>query len=83
MAKRRPVGVLSWSPTVWRKVEHIRDRIMRGIGTEEALIREDIQELAATMGASPRAMHWRKPLSISEINRMAPTEEVRSRPGRP
>jgi hypothetical protein len=28
-------------------------------------------------------MQWRKPLSIEEINRMAPTPEVRERQGRP
>jgi hypothetical protein len=83
MAKRQPVGVLRWSPTIWRKAEHVRDRIMRGLGTEEALIPEDIVGVAAALGASPKAMHWRKPLSIMEINQMAPTEEVRARRGRP
>jgi len=73
MAKRQPVSVLRWSPTLWRKIEHIRDRIMRGLGTEEPLIPEDIRGVAH---------HWRKPLSIIEINQMAPTTEVRERPGR-
>ena len=83
MAERQPVGVLRWSPTIWRRVEHIRDRVMRGLGTDEALIPEDIAGLAAAVGASPKAMHWRKPLAITEINRMAPTPEVRDRQGRP
>lgn len=56
---------------------------MRGLGTNEAMIAEDIAAVVAETGISPRAMHWRKPLSIEEINRMAPTEEVRARPGRP
>lgn len=47
---------------------------MRGLGTEEPLIPEDIRGVAH---------HWRKPLSIIEINQMAPTTEVRERPGRP
>lgn len=83
MALRRPVGVLRWSPTKWRRIEHIRDRIMGRIGTSEAIIPEDIIRMAAEVGAEPRAMHWRKPLSIEEVNRMAPTEEVHRRPGRP
>jgi hypothetical protein len=47
------------------------------------MIPENIAELPAVTGMSPRAMHWRKPLSIEEVNRMAPTEEVRARKGRP
>ena len=61
----------------------MRDRIMRDTGTSEPFIAEDVQEMAAVLGVSPRAMHWRKPLSIPEINRMAPTSEVRERKGRP
>jgi hypothetical protein len=29
------------------------------------------------------AVHWRKPLTLAEINQMAPTEDVRLRRGRP
>ena len=46
---------------------------MDKIGTGEKLIEE--------MGKV--APHWRKPLSIAEINRMASTPEVRRREGRP
>lgn len=53
------------------------------VGTDEAFIGENVQELADVLGVSPRAMHWRKPLSTVEINRMAPTQEVRARQGRP
>jgi hypothetical protein len=74
MAKQQPVPVLRWSPTLKRRIEHIRDRIMRGLGTDEPLIPEDIRGIAH---------HWRKPLSIPEINQMAPTPEVRERRGRP
>ena len=74
MAKRQPVPVLRWSPTLLRKIEHVRDRIMRGLGTVEALIPEDIRGVAH---------HWRKPLSIEEVNQMAMTPEVRGRQGRP
>ena len=83
MAKRQPVPVLSWSPTIWRRAEHIRDRILRGLGTDEAIIADDIAAMAAAFGASPKAMHWRKPVSILEINRMEPTAEVKERRGRP
>jgi hypothetical protein len=83
MAKRQPVGVLRWSPTIWRRAEHIRDRIMRGLGTDEPIIAEDMAAVFAAFGVSPKAMHWRKPLSIMEINQMAPTDEVKQRKGRP
>ena len=56
------------------RIEAARDRIMRGVGTSEPFI----PELAAQATAQ-----WRKPLSVEEINRMAPTAEVRARPGRP
>ena len=48
---------------------------MRGLGTDEGWIEEP--------GPTGRALTWRKPLSITEINQMAPTPEVRARPGRP
>ena len=83
MAQRQPVGVLRWSPTIWRRVEHIRDRVLRGLGTAEPAIAEDVAALSAALGASPKAMHWRKPLNLMEINQMAPTGEVRERKGRP
>jgi hypothetical protein len=68
---------------MWRKMEALRDRIMYGIGTEEPFVGED---LAALQAVNPRpvvAMHWRKPLSIAEVNRMAPTVEMKQRAGRP
>lgn len=52
-------------------------------GTSEPWISEDIQRMADELGVSPRAMHWRKPLTIEEVARMAPTDEVRERRGRP
>ena len=58
-----------------RKIEHARDTILRGVGTDEAWIEEP--------GPNGRVITWRKPLSLIEINQMAPTPEVRSRPGRP
>ena len=74
--QRGLLPVLRWSPTVWRKIEATRDRIMRGVGSAEPLIQE--REPALT-----RTVQWRKPLSFDEVNRMAPTMEVRQRPGRP
>ena len=56
---------------------------MRGVGTEEPFIMEDVQAMAMVLGRSPGTVQWRKPLSIVEINRMAPTVEVRERKGRP
>jgi len=67
------VKVLRWSATTWRKIEAARDRIMFGLGTGEPYVEE-----RGTM-----SVHWRRPLSIEEINQMAPTEEVRERRGRP
>ena len=56
-----------------RKMEALRDKIMRGLGTDEPWVTE--------MGAI--ACHYRRPLRIDEINQMAQTPEVRERPGRP
>lgn len=83
MRRRAPVPVLRWSPTIWRRMEAIRDRVMFKLGSQEPFIGEDIQRMAMETGRSPIAMHWRKPLSIVEVNQMAPTEEVKARPGRP
>lgn len=58
-----------------RRIEAIRDRIMGMCGTTEALVTDDYP--------SRVTMQWRKPLSIDEVNRMAPTAEVRMRPDRP
>ena len=66
-----------------RRAEAMRDRIFRGVGTEEPFIEENYAEMRDAIGAEPSAAHWRKPLSIMEINRMAPTEDVRARRGRP
>jgi hypothetical protein len=71
--------VLRWSPTVLRRLEAHKDRIFRGVGSPERVIPVEGAELAALRVT----MQWRKPLSIEEINRMAPTPEVRARPGRP
>jgi hypothetical protein len=62
-----------------RKVEAIRDRIMSMCGTSEPLIAAD--DFPA--GHVRVTMQWRKPLSIEEVARMAPTPEVRERKGRP
>lgn len=62
-----------------RRIEAIRDRIMGMCGTDEPLI-EPTGEEAAMMRVT---LQWRRPLSISEVARMAPTPEVRERPGRP
>jgi len=71
--------VLRWSPTKWRKAEAIRDRVMRGLGTDEAYIMED---MTGMLGNRAISVHWRKPLRIDEVNRMAPTPEVIARLGR-
>ena len=71
-----PVPVLRWSPT---KAEALRDRIMRGVGTDEPWVTE---EMSRQLGEMVVAVHCRRPLRIDEINRMAPTEAVRHRPGR-
>ena len=55
-----------------RKAEATRDKVMRGAGTGEPWVTE----------TGLFAMHWRKPLSLSEVNRMTPTPEVRAREGR-
>lgn len=74
-----PVSVLRWSPTLWRRMEALRDRILFGLGTREPVIavaNEERAVLAVTM-------QWRKPLSIEEVNQLADTPDVRARAGRP
>lgn len=78
----RPLPVLSWSPTKWRKAEAIRDKIMRGAGTDEPWFMDDPREVAAELGFASIAVHWRKPLRVDEVARMAPTPEVKAREGR-
>ena len=73
IATRKPAPVLRWSPTALRKIEALRDRIMRGLGTDEPWVTE----------AGGIAMHYRRPLRIEEVNQMAQTPEVVARPGRP
>ncbi len=63
-----------------RRIEAVRDRIMGMCGTNERLIPVGADEFPA---GRPVTMQWRKPLSILEVNRMAPTAEVRERRGRP
>ena len=72
--------VLRWSPTTWRRMEALRDRIMHGVGTDEEYVMENHAEF---LGERAVAVSWRRPLRIDEINRMAPTPEVRERKGRP
>jgi hypothetical protein len=74
------VPVLRWSPTKWRKAEALRDRIMRGVGTEEPWV---VEEMSSELGMHAISVHYRRPLRIDEIARMAPTDEVRAREGRP
>jgi hypothetical protein len=74
------------SLTKRREIEHLRDTIFRGVGTDEPLIEEDLTTMAGELGIDPGAIvtrQWRKPLSIVEIAQMAETPEVRARPGRP
>ena len=79
-ATGRPVPVLRWSPTKWRKAEALRDFIMRGVGTDEPWV---VEEMSATIGERAVAVHYRRPLRIDEVARMAQTSEVRERQRRP
>ena len=53
---------------------------MRGVGTNEPWV---VEEMTAEWGERAVSVHYRRPLRIDEINRMAPTPEVRAREGRP
>lgn len=41
------------------------------------------EDFLAVGGDKVVAAHWRKPLRVDEVNRMAPTSDVRLRQGRP
>jgi hypothetical protein len=62
-----------------RKAEAVRDRTMRGAGTGEPWVME---EMSREIGELAISVHWRKPLSLEEVARMAPTPEVKAREGR-
>jgi hypothetical protein len=64
-----------------RKIEAVRDRIFALCGSPEPLI--DVGNAEFPPGFQRVTMQWRKPLSIEEVARMAPTPEVRERKGRP
>lgn len=68
-----PLPLVRWTAGTFAKMQFVRDTIMQGVGTAEAFMPEK----------GVVAMHWRKPLAVQEINRMAPTPEVRARAGRP
>lgn len=64
---------------MWRKMEATRDKISRGIGTQEPWYME---EMTREIGERAIAVHWRKPLRIDEVNNLAPTPDVLTRAGR-
>lgn len=65
---------------MWRRMEKLRDKLMRGQGTDEPWFLDE--EFRQEFAASAVAAHWRKPLRIDEVNMLAPTTEVRLREGR-
>jgi len=65
--------VTQWNRENRRRIIVLRDGLLFPLGTREKLIQEN----------TDYAMQWRKPLSLVEINQMAPTPEVRERKGRP
>lgn len=79
-----PLPVLRWSPTRRRRMERVRDRILFGLGADAPLFEEVLpDDLAlARFGHLPISVSWRRPLSLLEVNQMAPTAEVRQRRGR-
>ena len=77
-ADGKPVPVLRWSPTKWRKAESVRDRIMRGVGVGEWVV----EELTVQIGLRAVSVHYRRPLSVMEVAQMGRTKEVIGRPGR-
>jgi hypothetical protein len=78
-ASGKPVSVLRWSATALRQMEAIRDRIMRGLGTDEPWV---VEHMGHVIGDRAIAMHYRRPLRIEEVNQMARTPETIMRPGR-
>jgi hypothetical protein len=64
---------------MWRQAASARDQVTRGLGTGEPWFTE---EMTGELGRAAIAVHWRRPLRIDEINRLALTAEVRERPGR-
>lgn len=70
---RQPARLSSLDGRDIRRLEAMRDQIMRGIGTDEPWVEEP----------GHIAINWRRPLRIEEINQLAPRDRfVRERPGR-
>ena len=59
------------------KAEQVHDRMLCNVGTDEPWVTEEMSKL---FGEKAVAAHYRRPLRIGEINRMAPTAAVKSRP---
>ena len=55
---------------------------MRGAGIDEPWFMDDPREIASSLGFASVSVHWRKPLRVDEVTRMAPTPEVKAREGR-
>lgn len=66
---------------MWRKMEALRDRLMHGTGSDEPWFLDE--QFQHEFGSIAVSAHWRKPLRVDEVNLLAPTTEVRNRPGRP
>jgi hypothetical protein len=62
-------------------MEALRDRMLREVGTDEPWFFD--AEFYGDFKDTAVAAHWRKPLRLDEVSRMANTPEVRQRPGRP
>jgi hypothetical protein len=67
------VEVSRWDRKTRRHLQTLCYHYTRVLGTNEKLIKE----------FERHSIQWRKPLSIGEINQMAPTPEVKRREGRP
>jgi hypothetical protein len=68
----RPIALDRVSAQSMQRQIAYRDTVFSLIGTHEQIIEE-----------RHSVFHWRKPLRLDEINRMAQTPEVRARRGRP
>jgi hypothetical protein len=59
---------------------------MRSVGTDEPFIMEEValadRLMRTDSGRTTIAAHWRKPLRVDEVARMAPTPEVLERKAR-
>ena len=74
LASNKPVLAVRWTASTYHRMLRIRDHVFAALGQSAGAFVEE---------RTRNAIHFRLPLRVDEIAQLAPTAEVRARPGRP